>query len=142
MVYNNSNQFNMFRAIILPIFRSTRLCVTACCIMHSRCCRQVTLWVLYTTSCNTQSSAPEDGQNYRPKYVELIGIINKPLLLHIVGYLYYSYCKLSFYLYPTVLEAMTNYFSRDMLPVWSTKHYSSYNKFFSLPLRKLTPYSV
>ena len=29
----------MFREIILPIFRSTRLCVTACGIMHPRCCR-------------------------------------------------------------------------------------------------------
>ena len=29
----------MFRAIILPIFRSTRLCVTACGIMHPRCCQ-------------------------------------------------------------------------------------------------------
>ena len=37
----------------------------------------------------TQSSAPEDGRNYRPKEVELIEIINKPLLLHLVGYLYY-----------------------------------------------------
>ena len=38
-----------------------------------------------TTSCNTQSSAPEDGRDHRPKHVELIGIINKPLLLHLVG---------------------------------------------------------
>jgi hypothetical protein len=29
----------------------------------------------------TQSRAPEDGRNHRPKNVELIGIINKPLLL-------------------------------------------------------------
>ena len=29
----------MFRAIILPIFRSTRPCVTACGIMHPLCCR-------------------------------------------------------------------------------------------------------
>ena len=36
-----------------------------------------------------QSSAPEDGRNNRPKYVELIGIINIPLLLHLVGCLYY-----------------------------------------------------
>ena len=43
----------------------------------------------YTTSCNTHSSAPEDGRNYRPKHVELIGIINKPSLLHLVGCLYY-----------------------------------------------------
>ena len=42
----------------------------------------------YTTSCNTQSSVPEDGRNHRPKHVELIGIINKTLLLHLVGYLY------------------------------------------------------
>ena len=33
----------------------------------------------------TQSSAPEDGRDQRPKHVELFGIINKPLLLHIVG---------------------------------------------------------
>ena len=38
----------------------------------------------YTTSRNTQSSAPEDGRDQRPKRVELIGIINKPLLLHLV----------------------------------------------------------
>ena len=39
----------------------------------------------------TQSSAPEDGQNSCPKHVELIGIINKPSLLRLVGYLYYLY---------------------------------------------------
>ena len=44
-----------------------------------------------TTNCNTQSSAPEDGQNNFPKHVELTGIINKPLLLHLVGCLYYLY---------------------------------------------------
>ena len=96
----------MFRAIISPIFRSTRLCATACSIMHPRCCRpgawklssstsrlptMATSWVHYTTSSNTQSSAPEDGQNNCPKHVELIRIINKPLLLHLVGCLYYLY---------------------------------------------------
>ena len=44
-----------------------------------------TSWVHYTTSCSTQSSAPEDGRDQRPKHVELIGIINKPLLLHLVS---------------------------------------------------------
>ena len=39
----------------------------------------------------TQSRAPEDGQNNFPKHVELTGIINKPLLLHLVGCLYYLY---------------------------------------------------
>ena len=38
----------------------------------------------------TQFSAPEDGRNYRPKHVELLETINKPLLLHLVGYLYYD----------------------------------------------------
>jgi hypothetical protein len=28
--------------------------------------------------------APEDGRNHRPKHVELIGIIDKPLLLSIL----------------------------------------------------------
>jgi len=51
----------MFRGIILPIFRNARLCV------------------------------PEDGQNNCPKHIELTGIINKPLLLHLVCCLYYLY---------------------------------------------------
>ena len=87
----------MFRAMMPPIFRSTGLCVTACGIMHPRMLpagsleaplpgyRPATSRVHYTTSCNTQSSAPEDGRDHRPKHVELIGIINKPLLLHLVG---------------------------------------------------------
>jgi len=41
--------------------------------------------------CNTQSSAPEDVQNNCPKHAELTGIINKPLLLHLVGCLCYLY---------------------------------------------------
>jgi len=48
-------------------------------------------WVHYTTSCNTQSSSPAYGQNNCPKHVELTGIINKPLLLNLVGCLYYLY---------------------------------------------------
>ena len=39
----------------------------------------------------TQSSAPSDGRDQRPKHVELNGIINKPLLLHLVGCIYYLY---------------------------------------------------
>ena len=31
---SNSSQLNMFRAMITPVFRSTRLCVTACGITH------------------------------------------------------------------------------------------------------------
>ena len=76
---NNSYQLNMFRTLILPIFMTTRLCLQ----------RLATSWVHYTTSCNTQSSDPEDGRNHRPKHFELIGIINKPLILHLVGCLYY-----------------------------------------------------
>ena len=93
----------MFQVLISPIFRCTRLCVTACGIMHPRCCRSIAwkrsssasrlpagvILVYYTTSCNTQSSAPEDERDQRPKHVELIGIINKPLLLHLVSYLHH-----------------------------------------------------
>ena len=53
--------------------------------------RPATSWMHYTTSCNTLSSAPEDGQNNCPKHVALPVIINKPLLLHLVGCLYYFY---------------------------------------------------
>ena len=53
--------------------------------------RPATSWMHYTTSCNTQSGAPEDGQNNCLKHVELTGIINKPLLLRLVGCLYYLY---------------------------------------------------
>ena len=50
-----------------------------------------TSWVHYTSSCNTQSSVPEDGQNNFPEHVELTEIINKPLLLNLVGCMYYLY---------------------------------------------------
>ena len=43
------------------------------------------------TQAVTHSSNPEGGQNNCPKHVELTGIINKPLLLHLVGCLYYLY---------------------------------------------------
>ena len=36
-----------------------------------------------------QCSAPEDGRNCRPKHVELIELLIKLLLLHLVGCLYY-----------------------------------------------------
>jgi len=36
------------------------------------------------------------GQNNCPKYVELTGIINKPLLLHLVVCLYYLYFNILF----------------------------------------------
>jgi hypothetical protein len=55
--------------------------------------RPATSWVHYNTSCNTQSSAPEDGQNNCPKHVELIGFINKLLLLHLFGCLYYLFSE-------------------------------------------------
>ena len=52
--------------------------------------RRAKSWVHYTTSCNIQFSAPEDRQNNCPKYAGLIGIINKLLLLHLLGCLYWS----------------------------------------------------
>ena len=86
----------MFREIILPIFRNTRLCVTACGMYNAPMmlpagAQPATSWVHYTTSCNTQCNVPEEGQNNRPKHVELTGIINKLLLLHLVGCLYFLY---------------------------------------------------
>ena len=72
-------------------FEILRKRLETCGIMNPRCCRPATSWVHYTIRCNTQSSAPEDWQNDCPKHVELNGIIDKPLLLHLVGCLYYLY---------------------------------------------------
>ena len=58
--------------------------------------RPATSWVHYSTSCNTQSSAPEDGQNNFPKHVKPTRIINNPLLLHLVG-VYIIYISLYFF---------------------------------------------
>ena len=43
----------------------------------------------------TQSGAREVWRNYRPKYVELIEVINKLFLLHLVGCLYYFNLSIS-----------------------------------------------
>ena len=70
------------------------MCYRLWCNAPPWCCRPKAgniVRVHYTTSCNTQSSAPEDGQNNCPEHVELIGIINKSLLFHLVGCLYYLY---------------------------------------------------
>ena len=77
----------MFREIILPIFRSNRLFrSTTCCRPTGRQHRGCII-----PQAVTQSSAPEYEQNKCPKHIELTGIINKPLLLHLVGCLYYLY---------------------------------------------------
>ena len=62
-----------------------------------KCRWSATSRVHYTTSCNTLSSVPEDGQNNCPKHVELTGIVNNPLLLHLVGCLYYLYFIIFFW---------------------------------------------
>ena len=89
----------MFRAIISPFLRSTD-CVYSFCYnaptmlpagnpdeleltfhlvqLTSRQHRQCIIPQAVNTVC-----APEEGRNYRPKHFELIGIINKPLLLHL-----------------------------------------------------------
>ena len=82
---------------------------TVCGIKNRRCCllvarmrwytvspfpphpghQQAAPSVLYTTNCKHSLALPEDGRNYRPKHVELIEIVIKLLLLHLVGCLYY-----------------------------------------------------
>jgi hypothetical protein len=51
--------------------------------------RPVTSWVHYTTSCKHSLVLLKMGEIIARKHVQLIGIINKPLLLHLVGCLYY-----------------------------------------------------
>jgi hypothetical protein len=73
----------MFRAVISPILRSTRLCLQ----LVVQCTDGVASWQ-YRQRIIQQSSAPEDGRKCRPKHVELIGIITKLFLLHLVCCLY------------------------------------------------------
>ena len=49
----------MFREIILPIFRSTRLCVTACGVMHPpRCCRPLAGNIVGGIKCESSKYKP------------------------------------------------------------------------------------
>ena len=56
----------MFRTTPLSIIRSFSLCT-----------QQWYMSYRFADSCSIQSSAPEDGRNYRPKHVQLIEIANK-----------------------------------------------------------------
>ena len=60
----------MFRAIVSPILRSTRLCLQ----LVAQCTDDVACW-LHRPCIVPQSSAPQDGRNYRSKHVQLIEII-------------------------------------------------------------------
>ena len=83
----------MFRETILPIFRSTSLCVTACGIMHPRCCRPVTdniVGALYQKAVTHSLVLLKMGKIISRNILSS-GIINKPLLWHLVGCLYYLY---------------------------------------------------
>ena len=75
----------MFRAIILPIFRSPRLCITACGTgrQHRRC--------IIPQAVTHSLVLLKMGKIISRNMFELTGIINKPLLLHLVGCLYYLY---------------------------------------------------
>jgi len=99
--------------------------------MHRRCCQLVTR-SMTRVRCNsprscswspagsivgalyhkqqTQSSAPEDGRNYRPKHVEMIEITNKLLLLHLVDCL--DYCNIQIF---NLLMSSTRFESK---PTW------------------------
>ena len=66
----------MFRAITSPILRSTRLWYNASTMQPPGSIVGALYHKLYT-----QSSAPEDGRNYRPKHAELIEIINKIIIV-------------------------------------------------------------
>ena len=84
--------YNAPPTMLPAVGRQHHGCIIPQAVTHSLAGRwPATSWVHYTTSCNTQFSAPEDGQDNFPKHVELTGVVNKPLLLHPVGCLYYLY---------------------------------------------------
>ena len=83
---------------------------TACGTMQGRCCllspEGSIAGALYH-KLQIQSSAPEDGRNYRPKHVELFEIIDKPLLFHLVRVLFYYTCQcISFFFFALAIHLM------------------------------------
>ena len=99
---NNSNQLNMLRASIPPIFRSTRLCVTACGIMHPRRCRparklSANLYdiLVYLLLC-VQWRTPYDGQRNCPKHVDFHSKNKFKKLEHLVGFIIRKVIMVSF----------------------------------------------
>jgi len=78
---------------------------TACGIMHQRSCLLVTTSTAGSFSGTLyhklyiESSALEEGRNYRPKHVQLFEITNKLLLLRLVGCLY-NFTKVCSFLKP------------------------------------------
>jgi hypothetical protein len=80
----------MFREIILPIFRSTRLCVTACGIMHRRCCR------------------PEPGNNCIHQNLPLVCVLNR--LYRTYGLA--SYSSLSIFILSSCWNLQDNHFAK------------------------------
>ena len=70
------------------------MCVTACGIMHPRCCRPVASRQhrgCIIPQAVTHSIVVLKMGKIIARYVGLAGIINKPLFLHLVGCLYYLY---------------------------------------------------
>ena len=92
----------MFRAVILPIFRSTRLCVTACGIMYTRCCRPVA-WIRIQAlgrqhygcvipQAVTQSLVfPKMGKIIARNMLRWLELLISRFCCHLVGCLYYLY---------------------------------------------------
>ena len=100
----------------------------ACGITHRRMLPTGSIVGALYYKLKTQSSAPEDERNYRPKHVELIGIFNKQLLLHLVGCLYYCISDARSYKHQMCTyiisdesggsEASTNYRGANMLHIF------------------------
>ena len=66
-----------------------------------------------------QSSAPEDGRDHPPKCVELIAVINKSLLLHLVGCLYYLCSKL--FNTARIVEKCNHFVTKNLLINWMVR---------------------
>ena len=58
----------------MEVFYNITICISIFAGHNTTCCKK------------PQSCAPEDGQKFAPKHVELIFEINKLLLLHLVGF--------------------------------------------------------
>ena len=77
-----------------------------------------------------------DGRNYRPKHVELFGIINKPLLLYLVGCLYYCISDVWSYKHQEVDICVATDQNKTSPDIYSGE--SQYQMISSVSLRVIT----
>jgi hypothetical protein len=110
----------MFRAMFLPIIRSTWTVFTLSGSVYLSCCRHQpeATWVNTTRYCKYSPSAPDDGQRHRPKHVQPTWNNKLIYIVHFVDY-FHSYTDIIFVFKQDVSDAgSASVFGQGQHIVW------------------------